>query len=95
MINFESDGSMEKPKGQAWYFTFGGNHVTADGASLGNNFVVIEGTLESSREKLFEARGAKWSMQYNVNTFVQADPNGMWAIREVGLEDVWLPDEMR
>lgn len=48
-----------------YIFTFGSNHATEDGMSLGNYYVEIEGTYGEARQKLVEARGSKWAFQYD------------------------------
>lgn len=50
---------MKKEKKQNWYFTFGSGQVH-DG-----RYCVFYGTRESTRKRMFEAFGAKWSMQYS------------------------------
>lgn len=41
-----------------YIFTFGSNHTHPNG------YVVIRGTLLSSREEMFRRYGPRWSMQY-------------------------------
>lgn len=43
---------------QDWIFTFGCGQVHA------GHYTVIHGTFHSSRERMFELYGQKWSMQY-------------------------------
>lgn len=43
---------------QDWYFTFG------HGQRYFGRYVVIHGTFHSSRQRMHETFGPKWSMQY-------------------------------
>ena len=50
---------------EQWVFTFGFGHVDPrTGESLGNRYVVIEGDINDSREKMIKRFGNKWAMQY-------------------------------
>ena len=42
-----------------YYFTFG------FGQGHDNCYVVIHGTYQSARERMFEVWGSKWAMQYD------------------------------
>ena len=93
ILKFNADGSMYETVDvlpERWCFTFGRNHVDKDGKSLGNCYVCLEGDINSTREQMFEARGAKWSMQYNQADHTSCDPDGRWETHEVELKDVWL-----
>ena len=48
-----------KNKKQNWYFTFGSGQVH-DGC-----YTVFSGTREETRDRMFDAFGQKWSMQYS------------------------------
>lgn len=48
-----------------WIFTFGFEHVHPDtGEPLKDCYVVIDGDVNSSRERMAERFGLKWAMQY-------------------------------
>lgn len=48
-----------------YFFTFGANHETKSGVSLGNNYVIIEAEDErTARDIMWQARGAKWAFSY-------------------------------
>lgn len=72
-----------------YIFTFGSNHVTADGMSLGGCYVEIEGTYGEARQKLVEARGPKWAFQYNTKEEAGVD---RFNLMKVSLEMVELDD---
>ncbi|ATB52680.1 hypothetical protein PVS_44 [Vibrio phage vB_VspS_VS-ABTNL-3] len=55
---------QENPEVQEWYFTYGGNHTTKNGRSLGNNFTVIKGTWQEARIAMDRERSSKWAFQY-------------------------------
>lgn len=74
-----------------FYFTFGSNHVTSDGASLGQHYVKITAESEGeARDQMAQARGLKWSFSYPEEHF--ADQPAKYGLREVSLEDVELPN---
>jgi hypothetical protein len=50
---------MKKEKKQNWYFTFG------SGQPNDGKFIKFYGTFEEARQKMWDAFGAKWSMQYS------------------------------
>ena len=78
---------------ETWFFTFGSAHKDSDGRSLGQRFVKLQGTIESTRDKMFEARGAAWAFQYDVEGFNgQAERYGL---SEVSLEDVCVKSVQR
>lgn len=72
-----------------YIFTFGTNHVTADGMSLGNFYVEIDGTYGEARQKLVEARGPKWAFQYNNKDEAGVD---RFNLMKVSLDMVALDD---
>lgn len=47
-----------------WFFTFGYDHVLKDGTNMGDRYVRVFGTIESSRRRMHELFGNKWSSQY-------------------------------
>ena len=49
-----------------WYFTFGTSHVhEVDGVTLDADVVLkIHDTFHGARERIFDAIGPKWCMQY-------------------------------
>lgn len=48
-----------------YYFTYGSNHITEDGFSLGNFYTKIPAeSYGEAREKMFLARGDVWAFQY-------------------------------
>ena len=71
-----------------FYFTYGSNHLTQDGRSLGQYYTMIEAeNMEEARTIMFKARGAKWSFNY-----ATAEGAGIrdWDLKEISLEDVRL-----
>lgn len=77
----------------AHYFTFGSNHETASGFSLGNCFVKIDLDCEiAARNVMFKARGAKWAFSYPSAEAAGVD---RFNLREVTIEQVTLPQEMK
>jgi|TARA_Y100000034_G_C6908939_1_gene422723 hypothetical protein len=76
---------------EAYMFTFGTNHVTEDGMSLGSCYVVIEGTYDEARKKMFHLRGEKWSMQYEYGEFNPQDYN----MRLVPTDIIGIPKTMQ
>lgn len=74
---------------EPYYFTFGSNHVTENGVSLGNCYVVIEGASEAeARDKMAEARGMKWCTSYPEHLFL--DQIIKFNLKELTLDDVTL-----
>lgn len=87
---------VPKPEEETWYFTFGGNHITAKGRdcqSLGQSFVAITGTWEETREAMFKLRGNKWSFQYSWDDFHMQPV--MFNLTEIAEEMIYLPIEER
>lgn len=72
------------------WFTYGSNHVDKDGNSLGERFTKIEGTFDSTRKAMFQARGSKWSIQYGCEAALHLD---QFPLTEISLEDATLPKE--
>lgn len=81
-----------------WYFSYGSNHEDATGVSLGSRYTVVEvdpGKLENdrgygaARQMMFEARGDKWSMQYD-----HADEIGVnrFGLTEATLQEVTISE---
>ncbi len=55
---------------EKYFFTFGSNMYTSEGFSLARSYVVIEAESENdAREKMFKARGDKWSFCYTEEEF--------------------------
>lgn len=46
-------------------FTFGSNHRTAEGKSLGMKACMIEGDYHTARNKMVKARWDLWAFQYD------------------------------
>lgn len=48
-----------------YFFTFGSNHRTSRGTSLGNCYVVIKAPNEgAARDIMFDTRGDEWAFSY-------------------------------
>lgn len=77
----------------AHFFTFGGNHETADGISLGRCFLALRGDFTESRDKIVEARGMKWSFQYTAKEF--DGQAARFGLHEVSIDDIRLPMDKR
>ncbi len=84
---------------KTWIFTYGSNHLDSSGSSLASYYtpITIEadelGTDEgysAARAKMFEARGAKWSIQYG-----SEDEAGVakWGYMIATLQEVAMEDE--
>lgn len=53
-----------------YFFTFGSNHLSRRGASLGYRFVKIPaGSQEEAQEIMYRARGEKWAFCYSADEF--------------------------
>lgn len=53
-----------------YFFTFGSNHETKGGFSLGRSFVVIEAdNLWEARDIMHKARGEVWAFSYTEKEF--------------------------
>jgi hypothetical protein len=65
---------------QNWYFTFG------FGQRHNGKFVKIFGTCDSTRKKMFEQFGDKWSFQY---------PPKRWVVDGVSQEEKWKYKELK
>lgn len=76
-----------------YYFSFGSNHRTADGSSLGNFYVVIQtDTEDEARDLMVKTRGLKWCTSYPTADKIGVD---RYNLRQIPLEDVWLPENDR
>ena len=64
-----------------WYFTFGSNH-----GILKNKYVKISGTLNSTREELWNIRKNKWAFQYSEEEF-KGQPS-KYGLKEVKIKDL-------
>ena len=63
-----------------FYFTFGQSHAHAHGGNTYDKDCVVEIEAENSgcaRELMFEAFGAKWSMQYDEMPDMSFFPRGI------------------
>lgn len=70
---------------QDWFFTFGYDHTHPDtGESLGNSYVRIHGTCDSTRDQMFEAFGNRWAFQYPAEKKAER-------IDEFGMTEVDMP----
>jgi hypothetical protein len=74
---------------ESYYFTFGSNHTTAQGMSLGQAYVkVTDADYARARDRMVDARGAYFAFQYNEESF--AGQPEKYRLIEVSLEDVRL-----
>lgn len=80
---------MENPEVQEWYFTYGSNHKTKAGQSLGYHFTVIKGTYGDARAAMVRERGGKWAFQYEKYEQMGVDQFGLseYNLRAVSLEE--------
>lgn len=93
---FVSIEALPEPANETWYFTFGGNHITAKGHqyhSLGQCYIAIEGTWAEARNTIVELRGNKWSFQYSYDEF--KDQPARFNLKQVYTCDIYLPEEER
>lgn len=65
-----------------YFFTFGSNHETKEGFSLGHSYVVIDANdLWEARDKMHKARGEVWSFSYTEEEFAgQPEKYGLTAL---------------
>jgi len=75
-------------KKQNWYFTFGSGQAH-DGC-----YITFYGSQEETREKMFNAFGKKWSMQYSEEQWNNPSEhskqfNGFELNAKVTMADVW------
>lgn len=93
-VDDEEEGCLvykpEPEETKTYAFTFGYNHLNQDGESLGNCYVLIDGSYGVARQKLVDARGAKWSFQYESAELAGAT---QFNLELVSLEDVTLSGE--
>jgi len=68
-----------------WFFTFSSAHVH-NNRSLGKRYVVIEGSFNEAREKMFAVRGPRWSFQYDVAKLKEQVFN--YRLTEITLEEL-------
>lgn len=73
---------------QKWAFTFGTDHLDANGHSLGNSYVVIAGSFNETRQKIHELRGSKWSFQYTLEEI--EEQAFRYGLQEVSLNSIAL-----
>lgn len=73
---------------QDWYFTFGSGHThPLTGEDLSLAYVIIHGTYESSRNRMFDsAFGNRWSHQYQ-SAFAAG-------VRQFGLQQIEMPSKI-
>lgn len=72
-----------------YYFTFGSNHETKQGYSLGRNYVMIEAVSEMfARQKMYDARTDKWAFSYTEKEF--AGQPEKYGLTSLTLEQVTL-----
>lgn len=77
-----------------FFFTYGSNHKDKDGLSLGNAYTPIVADHENeARDKMYEARGSKWSMCYTGIEF--SGQVAMYGLHCRDLESVTIPDYMK
>ncbi len=68
-------GGYNKVKEQDWIFTFGYD------SPFGQCYIVIYGTYESAREKMFEKFSKKWAYQYESKEAAGVDSFGLTEIK--------------
>ena len=79
---------------ESFYFTFGSNHETEGGFSLGMCFVEIKAESEwRAREMMHEARGPKWAFSYTAVDF--AGQQEEYGLSRLTLEQVRLSPHNR
>lgn len=72
-----------------YYFTFGGNHRTREGFSLGQSYVVITAAFEEeARHLMHKARGDVWAFSYTEEEF-KGQPEE-YGLTELTLDQVKL-----
>lgn len=74
---------------EKFFFTYGANHVTKEGVSLGQYYTVIEAPNEGvAREVMYNARKDKWAFSYHENLF--GDQAEKYKLHKIALQDVRL-----
>ncbi len=72
-----------------YYFTFGTNHETKQGYTLGRCYVLIEAVSEMlARQKMNDARGNSWAFSYTEEEF--AGLPAKYGLTRLTLEEVIL-----
>lgn len=69
-----------------YYFTFGCNHRDIYGNSLMNCYVKLKGTVNSTREQMFNQRQSAWAFQYSEKEFQKQIEQ--FGLREVSLSQI-------
>lgn len=77
-----------------WGFTFGANHTNADGVSLDDYYVILEGDFNEARAKMFELRGSKWAMQYPYDNRFE-EMIEQYGLLKLDSHKAYLPPEQR
>lgn len=76
---------------KSYFFTFGGNHCTEDGFSLGSFYCeILAETMNAARDQMFAARGDRWAFCYP-----SAEDAGVtqFFLRKVSLDKIKLTDK--
>lgn len=77
---------------QTYTFTFGFGHVDKNGDSISSRYAQVSGTYESARQAVVNARGNKWSFQYEDESLACIT---QFNLTPISLEDAYLPEDMR
>ncbi len=74
------------------FITFGSNHLTAAGQSLGQCYMIVEGkNWHDIREKTCKIRGRKFCTDYPMEDL--PEQISKWNLIEISTEDAQLPPE--
>lgn len=77
-----------------YYFTYGANHQTKSGMSLGNFYTEIEAESEDhARAIMWKSRGPKWAFSYAEKFKNQSIDR--FDLIQIGLDAVELPPELK
>lgn len=69
-----------------YIFSYGSNHLDANGRSLGQCYTVVEAeTAAEARQQIVDARGDKWSMCYTSKKAAGVD---RWNLKEKSIDEV-------
>ena len=72
-------------------FTFGSNHTTEDGRSLGRCYCIVSPYgIKTARERMEFTRGSKWSMQYLLKDFLADKQSERYGLVEISIDDIGL-----
>lgn len=93
-IEDSNDGSIipNLDEEKTYTFTFGHGDVDKDGNCIANRYTQVHGTYDVARQTVVNARGNKWSFQYDDESLACIT---QFKLMPISLEDAYLPESMR